>query len=89
MAKGKRSGAASGPHKNHGPKRRMFSSYGKVGAMSLAKCGVLGKYDDRESWALACVSRGYKNVSDTAWREFCGLKTTEAKHKWFESVSKR
>ena len=50
MAKGKKKSVSSGgPHKKHGPKKRMFHCYSKCIRMEMAKCGMLKKDVDREA----------------------------------------
>jgi len=87
MAKAKRSGASGGPHKSHGPKRHQFAEYGKVLSMEFAKAGVLDKYNDKESWRMACIDRGRKSANDLDWADFCKLKTIAEKKAWFERIS--
>lgn len=89
MAKPKKS-AHSGPHKNHGPKRKMFhKSYNSCERVHMAQLGVLSKYYDKESWTLACMARGIKNPSDSMWADYCNCVTIEKKKAWFQSLKKR
>ena len=62
MAKGKGKKVSSGgPHKKHGPKRHLFRDY-KPMIKAFADAGLLSKYDNYESWVLACQARGKRNV---------------------------
>lgn len=50
MAKGKRKGTSSGgPHKKHGPKKKMFHKYSKCIRIEMAKLGMLKKEVDSEA----------------------------------------
>ena len=50
MAKGKsKGGASSGPHKKHGPKKKMFHCYSKCLRLEMAKLGMLKKDVDKEA----------------------------------------
>jgi len=50
MAKSKKGGMkASGPHKKHGPKKKMFHKYSKCIRIEMAKLGMLKKDVDSEA----------------------------------------
>ena len=50
MSKGKRKSASSGgPHKKHGPKKKMFHAYSKCIRIQMAKLGMLKKNFDSEA----------------------------------------
>ena len=50
MAKGKKKGVSSGgPHKKHGPKKKMFHKYPKCIRIAMAKSGMLKKDIDPEA----------------------------------------
>ena len=50
MAKGKGKKVSSGgPHKKHGPKKKMFHTYSKCIRIEMAKLGMLKKNVDSES----------------------------------------
>ena len=49
MAKGKKSSSSGGPHKKHGPKKRMFHAYPKALRIEMAKLGMLKKDVDPEA----------------------------------------
>ena len=56
-------------HKSHGPKRHMFKDY-KPMIHQFAKAGLLTKYNDYESFALSCTTRGVKSGIAEMWIEF-------------------
>ena len=87
MGKPKRT-ASKGITKQHGPKRKMFHAYTKGVRISIAKTGVLSKYSDRESFALACTARGARSVTDAMWAEFCALRTKADKDAWLAALRK-
>ena len=85
MAKGKRKGISSGgPHKKHGPKRHLFREY-KPMVHVIAQSGLLSKYDNYESWVLACQSRGKRNVDRAEFNRFVVL-SMEEKKAFFKSL---
>ena len=47
--KGKKSAASGGPHKKHGPKKKMFHKYSKCIRIEMAKLGMLKKDVDPEA----------------------------------------
>ena len=50
MAKGKKKSVSSGgPHKKHGPKKKMFHKYSKCIRIEMAKLGMLKKDVDPEA----------------------------------------
>ena len=67
MAKGK-AVAHTGPHKSHGPKRKMFHTMGnKVMRKAFADAGLLNKYNCEESFVLACQAKGLKYGTLSDW----------------------
>lgn len=78
MAKGKKPAAkatkgAKGHHV-HGPKRHLHHSITpQTTRMALAKCGVLSKYDDFDSFSLAMLARGVRADMRMMWDEFCSI----------------
>lgn len=79
MAKGKRKGGSSGgPHKNHGPKKHLFKEY-KPMVHIFAQTGILSKYYNYESWAMACNAKGKKQTPHSEFQEFLRLKPEEKK----------
>jgi len=90
MAKGKGGRPASvGPklRKMHGPKRHLFKEY-KPMIHSMAKTGILSKYDNKESFELALAARGIKKDVNNLWAEFSKLPTKAAKDEWFKNLRK-
>ena len=91
MAKGKggKASAAAGPklRKKHGPKRHMFKGY-KPMIKVFADAGVLDKYHDKESFALALAARGIKKDINALWQEFHMLPDRAAQTEWFKNLKK-
>ena len=69
MAKGKggKRSVSSGPHKKHGPKKKMFNEY-KPMVVKFAQAGLLNKYSCLESFILACQSRGLRHGTQEDWK---------------------
>lgn len=87
MAKGKGKKVSSGgPHKKHGPKRHMFKEY-KPMIKAMADAGLLTKYNDFESWQLACAARGCKKVDLGEFKRFVVL-PMEEKKAYFANLKK-
>lgn len=59
MAKPKR-GSSSGPHKKHGPKKKMFHEYPKALRIEMAKLGMLKKEFDKEARAQSESAKAAK-----------------------------
>lgn len=79
MAKRKgKSGSGGGPHKNHGPKRKLFAEF-KPMIKSIADAGLLDKYHNYESFVLACTARGKRNTTKRDFAEFVGLTRAQQK----------
>ena len=87
MAKGKgKKSASSGPHKKHGPKKHLHKDY-KPMIKAFADCGLLTKYNDYESWCIACNARGKRITSKEEFKEFSAL-PLEKKKEYFKSLRK-
>lgn len=85
MAKGKKKGVSSGgPHKKHGPKRHLHRWCG-VRKQEFSKAGVLSKYYDYESWALALAARGVKKFEASEFNSFV-IMSMEKKKEYFASL---
>ena len=68
MGKSKKGVSHAGPHKKHGPKKKLFHNYGnKVTRLNFGQAGVLDKYHCLESFILACQSRGLKSSTPEDW----------------------
>ena len=79
MAKGKKkSGSSGGLHKKHGPKRHLFKEY-KPMIHIIAKTGLLNKYNNYESFVLACNARGKRNPSKQEFIQFTLLTRSQQK----------
>ena len=72
--------------KNHGPKRRLWHDYGKVGRINMGQMGMLTKYHDKESFALSLAARGVKSDINELWNEYCILKTNREKDSFLVSA---
>jgi len=93
MAKGKggKTSVSAGPklRKNHGPKRRLFHDYGnKIIRIELAKAGLLSKYNDYESWMLACQARGKRKDIDKAEFDKFVVLSLKEKKEYFKNIKK-
>lgn len=89
MAKGKgKSTASSGPRlrKNHGPKRHMFKDY-KPMVWQFGKMGLLTKYNNFESFCLACSARGKRNPTMNDFTQFMTL-DKKGKDEYFKNLRK-
>lgn len=86
MAKPKR-GSSSGPKKNHGPKRHLFKNF-KPFVWEVAPTGILNKYNNEESFILACQARGKKNASHEDWNYFFYKLNDKEKKEYFASLKK-
>lgn len=88
MAKGKgKGGASAGPRKPHGPKRKLFHDWTSTMRMHLARAGLLSKYNNYESFALACGARGKRNPTKAEFNDFI-LLTREQKDEFFKGLHK-
>lgn len=89
MAKGKgKKVASSGPKKMHGPKRKLFHEWSSTMRMHLAKAGLLSKYSNYESWAIAVQARGKRDTSRNDFNEFVKL-SREEKDNYFNNIKRR
>ena len=76
--------SSSVPHKSHGPKQHRFKEL-KPMIHVFAKCGILTKYYNRESFEQACAAKGMRVVDASIWRSFSVL-SFEDKKKWFKET---
>ena len=89
MAKGKgKKIASSGPHKKHGPKRKLHHCWSSTMRMALAKSGLLSKYYNYESWSLALQAKGKRDASRNDFDEFVKL-SREEKDNYFKNIKKK
>lgn len=89
MAKGKgKKVASSGPHKKHGPKKKMFHQWSSTMRLHLSKCGLLSKYHNKESWEQSLTSKGVRTLDNELWKEFSHLSIDERKE-WFKNHKKK
>lgn len=88
MAKGKGKKVSSGgPHKKHGPKKKMFHCWDSTTRLHFAKAGLLTKYHNFESFVLACNNRGKRNPTEADYREFRSLNAEQQKE-YFKNLEK-
>ena len=88
MAKGKgKGGASAGPRKPHGPKRKLFHDWTSTMRMHLARAGLLSKYNNYESFVLACGARGKRNPTKAEFNEFV-LLPKDKKDEYFNGLHK-
>ncbi|MBP5470499.1 MAG: hypothetical protein J6Z11_14785 [Candidatus Riflebacteria bacterium] len=89
MAKGKGKKVASGgPHKKHGPKKKMFHCWSSTMRWHFAKAGLLSKYNNFEAWQQACQAKGKRDATKANFDEFIKL-DKEAKDKYFENLGNK
>ena len=87
MAKGKgRKLSSGGPNKKHGPKRHLFKEY-KPMIKAMADDGLLTKYENFESWQLACAARGFRKADYNEFKKFVVL-SLEEKKQYFKNLWK-
>lgn len=86
MKKKNNSSVGSVVRKSHGPKRHLFADYGSMLTYEFSKAGVLTKYNNFESFKLACMARGCKNPTKTMWSVFSILNTIAEKDEWLKNV---
>lgn len=88
MAKGKKKSMSSGgPHKKHGPKRKLFHEWSSTMRKHFANAGLLSKNYNYESFTLSCNARGKRNVSKNDFNDFVKL-SQEEKDRYFENMKK-
>lgn len=87
MAKGKGKKVSSGgPRKPHGPKKHLHKDY-KPMIKAFADCGLLTKFNDYESWCIACNARGKRITTKEEFKDFSAL-SLEKKKEYFKSLRK-
>jgi len=88
MAKGKGKKVSSGgPHKKHGPKKKLFHCWDSTMRLHLAKASLLCKYTNKESWEQSCNAKGIRAEGDSLWKEFVAL-DLNSKKVWFKNHTK-
>ena len=90
MGKSKKGVSHSGPHKNHGPKRKLFHQYDSTSRLAFGRAGIFDKYHSIESFMYACQAKGLKHGSMTDWNERFrmftqDLKTREEQKEWLKN----
>lgn len=71
--------------KRHGPKRHMFKDL-KPMVYLYTQTGILSKYYNYESFALACASRGVKSGIPEMWMDYKLLPTNKDKDAYLANV---
>ena len=88
MAKGKGKKVSSGgPHKKHGPKKKMWHCWSSTMRMHFAKAGLLKKEYNFESWQQACQAKGARNTTKADFDAYCRL-SPEEKKAYFNNLHK-
>lgn len=90
MAKSKNGiSRASGPHKNHGPKKKMFHCWSQTMRLKIARAGLLNKYNNKDSFILSCQARGLRHGSAEEWdarfNMFLRLENRQAQDTWLST----
>ena len=75
--------------KKHGPKRHLWHCYEKGVRIILGQCGLLTKYNDRESFNLALMARGIRNPTPDMWKTFCNCADRGSQDVYFASMDRR
>ena len=89
MAKGKgKKVASSGPHKKHGPKRKLHHCWTSTMRKHFADVGLLSKYYNYESWTLSVQARGRRDASRNDFNDFVKL-SREEKDNYFKNIKKK
>jgi len=84
--KGKSNKVSGGPRRIHGPKRHLHHEF-KPMVHLIAQSGALTKYNNFESFCLACTARGKKNTSISDFKGFIALTTKKEKDEYFKKLS--
>lgn len=75
--------------KNHGPKTHIHHSIApKALRQVIGACGGLSKYDDFDSWYLACSARGNNRATYNDFMAFVVL-PIEQKRAYFANMKKK
>ena len=89
-SKGGKRSVSGGPHKSHGPKRKLFHQYSSTIRLAFGKAGVLDKYHSIESFMYACQAKGLKYGTPADWENRFkfftqDLKTREEQKEWLRN----
>ena len=72
--------------KNHGPKRHLHAGY-KPMVWQLSQCnGLLNKYNNYESFCIACSDRGVKTNLKELWNMYFLCETTAGKNAFLKNI---
>lgn len=72
--------------KHHGPKRNMFHCWSRSMRLAFGEAGVLTKYSNKESFALACAARGVKNDIGLLWADFILCPTRQKQDEFLKNI---
>ena len=87
MAKGKGKKVSSGgAHKKHGPKKHLFKEY-KPMIKAMADAGLLTKYNNYDSFVIACQARGKRNPTTEDFKAFSVMTRLE-QDQYLKNLSK-
>lgn len=87
MAKGKGKKVSSGGvRKNHGPKKHLFKEY-KPMIKAMADAGLLTKYNNYDSFVIACQARGKRNPTIEDFKAFSVMTRLE-QDQYLKNLSK-
>jgi len=88
-SKGGKRSVSSGPHKKHGPKRKLFHTWSSTIRLHFGKAGILKKDHNLESFVLACQAKGLKHGTPEDWKarfdEYRELKTSQERREWLNN----
>jgi len=73
--------------KNHGPKKKMFHCWTSTMRLAFAKCGVLTKYYNYESFQASCSARGIRSDTADLYEEFIRLPDRKAQDAYLENLA--
>ncbi len=85
--KGGKKVSSGGPHKKHGPKKKMWHCWSSTMRLHFARAGLLDKYHNFESWQQAVQAKGKRNATEAEFKEFVKL-SDEEKKAYFASITK-
>ena len=72
--------------KNHGPKKKMFHCWTSTMRLHFARCGVLTKYYNYESFQASCSARGIRSDVADLYEEFIRLPDRKAQDAYLDKL---
>lgn len=73
--------------KKHGPKKKMFHCWTSTMRLAFAKCGVLTKYYNYESFQASCSARGVRSDVADLYEEFIRLPDRKTQDTYLENLA--